>query len=158
MAPPAQVPPAQVPPVRVSRFADLEPATMYRILRLRSEVFIVEQECAYRDLDGRDVEATAWHLWIDGAGPTVAATARLLTDPDGTRVLGRIVTAAGERGRGRAGALIDRALALVAPSEVVDLNAQSRLEPWYGRWGFTRVGPDFVEDGIAHVPMRRVTP
>ena len=142
----------------MARFADLDPLVLYRILRLRDEVFAVEQQCAYNDLDGRDTEPATWHLWIDAASaPTPACAARLLTDPDGTRVLGRVVTAAVRRRRGLAGAVIDRALTLVAPGEEVVLNAQSQLERWYGRWGFVREGPDFLEDGIPHVPMRRAS-
>jgi ElaA protein len=149
---------ARVGEVRVAAFAELDPATLYRILRLRAEVFVLEQHCVYNDLDGRDTEPTAVHLWVESpAAPTVASAARLLTDPDGTRVLGRVVTAAGERRRRLAGTIIDRALDLVPPSIPVVLNAQCRLEPWYERWRFRRDGPDFLEDGIPHVPMRRAT-
>ena len=65
------------------------------------------------------------------------------------------MTAATHRGRGVAGALMDTAMELVPDGVAVDLNAQVRLEPWYERWGFVRSGPDFLEDGIVHVPMHR---
>ncbi len=141
--------------INVSPFRQLDPRTLYRILRLRSEVFVVEQACPYNDLDGRDSDPGALHLWIDldpSAG-TVSACARLLAGEE--YVLGRIVTAPAHRGGRLAGALIDRALELVPAGTAVVLNAQSRLEPWYGRGGFVRTGPDFDEDGIMHVPMRR---
>jgi ElaA protein len=143
--------------ILVCRFAGLDTTTLYRILRLRSEVFAVEQECAYNDVDGRDAEPSAVHLWVDldPAAPTVSSAARLLADPDGTRVLGRIVTAPDHRHRRLASGLIDRALGLVPSGASVTLHAQVRLEPWYGRWGFARTGPDFMEAGIPHVPMTR---
>ncbi|GAC1317453.1 MAG: GNAT family N-acetyltransferase [Acidimicrobiales bacterium] len=142
--------------MRCALFADLTPLTLYRILRLREAVFTVEQGCVYTDIDGRDHEPETWHLWVDAAArPTVTACARLLTQPDGSRKLGRVATAADARGAGIAGAVIDAALALVPPGSATVLDAQVRLAGWYGRWGFTRAGADFDEAGIMHTPMRR---
>jgi ElaA protein len=143
--------------INVAGFDGIDPRTLYRILRLRSEVFVVEQACVYLDADGRDTEPTTVHLWTDPdpAAPTVAAALRMLTNRDGTVRIGRVVTAPDRRGLGLAGALIDRALTLVDEDATVALDAQSRLEAWYERWGFQRSGADFVEDGIVHVPMRR---
>jgi len=142
---------------RVAPFSGIEGRTLYRILRLRSEVFVVEQGCVYLDLDGRDCEPATLHAWADPdpTAPVVAAALRLLVEPDGSRKIGRVVTAAAVRGRGIAGGLVDAALALVPPRVPVHLDAQSRLEPWYGRWGFVRTGPDFDQDGILHTPMLR---
>ena len=131
-------------------FADLDAPTLYRILRLRSEVFVVEQACLFNNVDGHDEHAVL--LWVDGTDGTVAATARLL--PGDEYELGRIVTAPDARDRGLASALVDAALDLVPPGVAVVLNAQSRLEAWYGRWGFARTGPDIDIDGMPHVPMR----
>ncbi|GAC1593932.1 MAG: GNAT family N-acetyltransferase [Acidimicrobiales bacterium] len=149
--------PAATPEVRAARFEHLDVATLYRILRLRSEVYVVEQQCIYSDLDGRDCEPTTTLLWVDDDAecPTVAATVRLLVEPDGAFRLGRVVTAPAKRDRGLAAALIDAALGLVTVGAAVALDAQIRLAPWYGRWGFARSGPDFDEDGMPHTPMRR---
>ena len=84
----------------------------------------------------------------------MAAAARLIP-AEHHYELGRVVTSPARRGEGLAGALIDAALADVPAATPVRLNAQARLESWYGRWGFQRSGPDFLEDGIAHVPMLR---
>ena len=84
----------------------------------------------------------------------MAAALRVLAEPDGSRRIGRLVTAAGRRGQGLAGMLLDRALASIPPGTGVVLDAQSRLERWYAGRGFTRAGEEFLEDGIAHVPMR----
>jgi ElaA protein len=139
-------------PIESRPFAELDPRTLYRILRLRAEVFVVEQECVFNDVDGRDEGAV--HLWISGGNGAVSAAARLIPGP-AEYELGRVVTARAHRGEGLAGRLVDAALGLVPPGCPVRINAQSRLEPWYGRWGFERSGPDFLEDGIVHVPMLR---
>ena len=132
--------------------ADIPALTLYAILRLRVDVFVVEQECAYPELDGRDVEPTAVQLWAEDAGE-VAATLRLLTDGADRRI-GRVATAASARGHGVAAELMRRALAQCEGS-VVRLDAQAHLAHWYARFGFEPDGPEFDEDGIPHVPMIR---
>jgi ElaA protein len=133
--------------------AELAPATLYRILALRSDVFVVEQQCPYLDPDGRDLEATAVQVWAERDGQPVA-TLRLLRDADGCLRIGRVATARSARGEGVAARLMQRALELAGAEEVV-LNAQSYLQPWYARFGFERDGEEFLEDDIPHVPMRR---
>ena len=133
--------------------AALSPVTLYRILALRVEVFVVEQRCAYAELDGRDLEPSAVQVWAERDGEVVA-TLRLLRDPDGSARIGRVATAAAARGGGLAATLMERALGLAGSGPVV-LEAQSHLAAWYERLGFTRAGPDYVADGIAHTPMRR---
>ena len=81
------------------------------------------------------------------------ATLRLLTDPSGDARIGRVATALPARGEGLAVALMQRALDLAAPRTVV-LDAQVYLRAWYARFGFVEDGPEYVEDGIPHVPMR----
>jgi ElaA protein len=142
---------------------EVAPRTLYRILRLRNEVFVVEQGCAFLDLDGRDLEPSTLHVWADPepGEPTVAACLRVLrptvdgaaATPGAVRI-GRVATAVGWRRRGLASALVDHALSLAGEAPVV-LDAQAHLVEWYHRWGFERAGADFVEDGIVHVPLRR---
>jgi ElaA protein len=140
--------------VRCSSVADLDPTTLYRILRLRTEVFVVEQECPYPELDGRDLEPSARQLWIEGQDASVLATLRLLRDDDGVARIGRVATAPSARGEGLGGLLMRRALEFAGDADTV-LDAQSYLADWYARFGFVRDGEDYVEDGIPHVPMRR---
>lgn len=132
---------------------DLDAATVYRLLRVRVDVFVVEQECPYPELDGRDLEPDARQLWA-ADGDDVLATLRLLRDPDGCARIGRVATASAARGSGLAALLMRRAIELAGPVDIV-LDAQSYLADWYARFGFVRDGDDFVEDGIAHIPMRR---
>ena len=93
------------PRVHTAAFADLDVATLYALLRLRVDVFVVEQECAYPELDGRDVEPSALHCWIDDdAGPVAAL--RILREPDGAARIGRVVTAPRARHQRLAAALL----------------------------------------------------
>lgn len=133
-------------------FAELDPATLYRILQLRSQVFVVEQACVFLEPDGVDLDPSCRLLWIaDEAGEVVAA-ARIIDGGDARR-LGRIVTAERARGRGHAGRLIEHALATTDPPWV--LHGQSHLADWYRTFGFEVSGDEYLDDGIPHVPMRR---
>lgn len=140
--------------VRVAGFDELDAATAYRLWRLRSEVFVVEQQCAYLDLDGRDTEPGTRHVWAEPSttGPPVAYL-RVLDDGDVARV-GRVVVAASHRAEGLATTLMTRAHLLCAGRPVV-LDAQSYLARWYAGLGYVQTGPEFLDDGIPHVPMRR---
>lgn len=135
--------------VRWAAFADLSPHTLYAILRLRIAVFAVEQWCVYQDLDGRDTEPATRHAWVESDG-SVVAYLRVLNEP-GSEVIGRVVTAPDARGRGLGRLLMTEALARCA--RPVRIEAQSYLLGWYGAFGFTPCGPEYLEDGIPHTPM-----
>jgi ElaA protein len=134
-------------------FADLDARTLYDLLRLRCDVFVVEQECAYPDIDGRDTEPHTRHLWLARDGAPVAYL-RILAEAGGVARIGRVAVAKEARGEGLAGLLMDEALALVGDRSCV-LEAQSYLVAFYARYGFAVTGPEYVDDGIPHVPMRR---
>ena len=115
-------------------------------------MFVVEQECAYAELDGRDTEPDTRHIWLDGtSGPM--AYLRVLVEPGGASRIGRVATLAAARGNGLAGVLLDHVHATTPDPLVMD--AQTYLVPWYTSMGYQRSGPEFIEDGIAHVPMTR---
>lgn len=166
--------PAPEPAVHVARSFDEVPArTMYAISRLRQEVFCVEQDCVYLDLDGRDLEPGAMQLWIEaedgraeasegaapgaaGSGSGIAATVRVLPEDaqePGLRSIGRVATDPAYRGRGLAARLVRAAIDECAGAPIL-IHAQSYLTEWYGRFGFATCGPEFLEDGIPHTPMR----
>jgi ElaA protein len=141
--------------VHNERFADLDTLTLYALLKLRVDVFVVEQACAYPELDGRDCEPGTRHLWVTGADAAQPlAYLRVLTEPNGDMRIGRVVTAPAARGGGLARRLVEVALS-VDPSVNTVLNAQSHLVDFYTKLGFTPSGPEFLDDGIPHVPMRR---
>ena len=127
------------------------------MLRLRTDVFVVEQACPYPDLDGRDTEPGTRHLWF--AEPTGTDTPlaylRVLIDPDRRHRIGRVCTAPEARGAGLSGRLVAAALHDRAD---FGLDAQSHLTGFYARFGFRVSGPEYIEDGIAHTPMRRDAP
>jgi ElaA protein len=139
--------------LRTAGFAELDAATLYALLRLRVDVFVVEQQCPYPELDGRDTEPSTVHLWLEQAGAPVAYL-RILREPDGRARIGRVAVAGPARGGGHAARLMRHALELVGTQECV-LDAQAHLVEFYTRFGFTPAGDEFDEDGIPHVPMRR---
>ena len=136
--------------------ADLVPRTLYEILRLRVEVFVVEQATPYDELDGRDLEDGTRHYWLGGhANPEpVLGCLRLLEEPSGDLRIGRLCTARSVRGRGLGKQLMVAALAEVDGRGCV-LDAQEHLAGFYREFGFAATGPAYDWDGIAHLPMRR---
>ena len=140
------------PVLRFARFADLTPFELYGLLRLRVDVFVVEQDCPYPELDGRDTEPGTVHVWHDFDGEVVSCL-RVLEQEQG-RSIGRVATARNVRGRGLSAALLSHGIDLCA-GRIIDIGAQAYLEEWYTRFGFVRSGADYMEDGIAHLPMRR---
>jgi ElaA protein len=136
----------------VAAFAELDTATLYAILRLRADVFVVEQACAYPDIDGRDLEPLTRHVWIgDDGGPI--AYLRILDDGAEARI-GRVCVHPAHRGAGHAGTLMAAALEIIGSRPAV-LDAQTYATSVYERAGFVIDGPEYLEDGIPHMPMRR---
>ena len=146
---------ARLPPmtgVRALSFAELDPVTAYAVWRLRQRVFVVEQRAPYPDLDGRDLEPTTRHLLVEESGELVAYL-RLLDDGVEARI-GRVVVAPEARGRGYADELMRVAMLETGDRPVV-LDAQTGLAGWYATFGFEVTGPEFDDDGVLHLPMRR---
>jgi ElaA protein len=133
-------------------FEQLDARTAYAAWKLRQDVFVVEQECPYPDLDGRDDEPGTRHVVLQD-GDEVLGYARVLDDGDVWRI-GRVVLASAARGRGQADVLMTIALQVCGGRDVV-LDAQSPLAEWYAGFGFEVTGPEFLDDGIMHLPMRR---
>jgi ElaA protein len=135
--------------------ADLGTRTLYEILRLRVDVFVVEQACPYGELDGRDLEDRARHYWLGGHGEPepVLGCLRLLKERGEYRI-GRLCTGRDVRGRGLGKQLMAAALGEVGDGRCV-LDAQEHLAEFYGRFGFVASGPTYDWDGVPHVPMRR---
>ena len=135
--------------VRDLPFPELDIHTLYALLQLRTDVFVVEQACAYAELDGLDQAAR--HVWIE-EGNAVIACLRLIDD-GAVRRIGRVATHRDARSRGLAAVLV--AHALENSDGPWELAAQTYLRGWYARFGFVEVGEEYVEDGIPHVDMRR---
>ena len=135
---------------------DVPVATLYALLQLRVEVFVVEQACPYQELDGWDLADTTRHFWLaPERGPEdVVACLRLLEQPEGEFRIGRVCAGRQARGHGAARRLMEGALAEIRDVPCV-LDAQSHLTGLYEAFGFEPDGPEFTEHGIPHVPMRR---
>jgi ElaA protein len=141
-------------------FAELSAHELYSILQLRALVFVVEQECAYNDLDGYDAQSL--HLFTRDASGRVNAYLRLL--PPGVKYsepsLGRVVTHPELRGSGLGLELMREGLRRVShdfPGAAVRIGAQRRHEGFYESLGFATVSAPYDEDGIEHVEMLRAS-
>ncbi|MEJ6001749.1 GNAT family N-acetyltransferase [Paucibacter soli] len=138
-----------------ARLDELDAPTLYAVLRLRAEVFVVEQRCVYLDPDGKDLDA--WHLLGRAEDGSLLAYARLLEAEEGPKI-GRVVTAAAARGAGQGRALMLEALATCErlwPGRAVGLQAQAYLQDFYTSLGFAPVSQVYEEDGIPHIDMRQ---
>lgn len=138
---------------------ELAAEQLHDILRLRVDVFVVEQECPYPEIDGADLAPTTQHIWTaDDKGVTAYVRLLGVDDTTGGPVrIGRVVTRADRRGEQLANDLIERSLQRLGFVET-ELEAQSHLVGWYERFGFAPDGDEYIEDGIPHTPMRRGAP
>ncbi|HET6286242.1 MAG TPA: GNAT family N-acetyltransferase [Amycolatopsis sp.] len=132
---------------------EITAAQLHGILRLRVDVFVVEQDCAYHEIDGRDLLPGTRHLWIGGS-VAVDSYLRVLQDAGGTFRIGRVCTAVRSRGKGLAGRLMETALAGIGDAPCV-LDAQTYAKDFYAKYGFVVEGDEFLEDGIPHLTMWR---
>lgn len=140
------------------RFRELGLDELYALLRLRAEVFVVDQQCVYLDPDGKDVDPDAIHLLGIAGDATLAAYLRIL--PAGLSYphvsFGRVLTAPAYRGRGLGEPMLREALAVIErrwPGADIQIGAQAHLQHYYGRHGFDVSSEPYVEDGIPHVDM-----
>lgn len=141
--------------LRRSWSGDLDAAMLYELLKLRVEVFVVEQACPYPELDGRDLLAETRHFWLEALGGEVISTLRLMEEHPGGHKrfrIGRVCTKREARGHGHSTRLLQAALAEVGDYPC-RIDAQTYLSDMYGRLGFVRDGEEFLEDGVPHVPM-----
>ncbi len=131
---------------------------LYALLQLRSAVFVVEQTCAFQDIDGHDADAC--HLLGRTAGGELAAYARLfsagISYPEAS--IGRVAVAPAFRRHGLGRQLMQQALAECEARwgpQPIQIGAQLYLREFYRSFGFEQVGPMYLEDGIEHIHMLR---
>ena len=137
----------------IKSFRQLTNTELYACLKLRSDVFVVEQQCVYPELD--DVDQQAWHLLLQDED-RLAGYLRLFVE-DEQSVIGRVVVAPQYRGQQLGRELMQEALMFIASSDglpdKVYVMAQQHLEDFYQSLGFVTVTEPFDEDGILHVGM-----
>lgn len=158
--------------LRHAALADIDPCTLYLLVKLRQDVFTLEQHATDADLDGRELDPTTTLMWLERAIPRAPAAEvaaevlgapgepvahlRVLREPGGTVRIGRVAVRADYRRGGYGRQLMAGALAHareVAPRAEVHIDAQAYLEQWYAAMGFESLGGLFMEAGIEHVAM-----
>ncbi|AHJ98558.1 GNAT family N-acetyltransferase [Hymenobacter swuensis] len=139
-------------------FSDLTTPELYALLQLRSEVFVVEQTCAFQDIDGQDQQA--WHLLGYAPNGELAAYTRLfqagISYPEAS--IGRVVVSPRFRRFGLGRMLLQESIAAVGRlfgEQPIQIGAQLYLQAFYESFGFRQVGEGYLEDDIAHIHMVR---
>jgi ElaA protein len=144
------------PKWEIRRFNALSVSEMYSVLQLRSEVFVIEQNCVYQDIDGKDEKAIHLLGKIEGE---IVAYARLFKPGDyfDAASIGRVVVKQRFRNRNLGHDLMREAVAaLAAISETaITISAQLYLKKFYESHGFVAVGAQYLEDDIPHIEMRK---
>ncbi|MDD7915532.1 GNAT family N-acetyltransferase [Polaribacter ponticola] len=136
-------------------FSELNTTELYNILQLRSEVFVVEQDCVYQDVDYKDQKAL--HV-IGFKDDKIVAYTRIFKPGDYFKnsSIGRVVVTASERKYGYGHNLIKASIKAIKDNFKVDditISAQVYLQKFYESHGFVKVGEEYLEDGIPHIRM-----
>ena len=144
-------------------FAELTTVQLYELLQLRVEVFVVEQNCPYPELDGKDCLPETLHLLGVNDQGELQAYARLLAPGVSYAEvsIGRVLVRDSARGQGIANQLMQQALSecqRVWPAQAIQIGAQQYLAQFYQQFGFQLVSEMYLEDGIPHVDMLRAAP
>ncbi|WP_339710830.1 GNAT family N-acetyltransferase [uncultured Kriegella sp.] len=141
----------------VKKFEDLNTRELYAILKLRNEVFVVEQNCVYQDLDGKDDKA----LHVIGLKENkIIAYTRIFRPNDYAKMasIGRVVVKRNQRKYGYGKVLLKdsiRAVEAYFNETTIHVSAQLYLERFYEELGFAQIGDSYLEDGIPHIGMIR---
>ncbi|RTZ14770.1 GNAT family N-acetyltransferase [Vibrio aquaticus] len=139
-------------------FSELNTQQLYQLLKLRVDVFVVEQTCPYPELDGKDHQTGVHHL-LGYQDNELVACARLL--PQGLSYpcvsIGRVATLKSKRGGGLGHQLLEQALKSCEslwPRESIEIGAQEHLADFYSRHGFVQTSKMYLEDDIPHIDMK----
>ena len=138
----------------VKHFTELSAAELYAILRSRQDVFVVEQNCPFPEIDGKDLDA--YHLWFEENGE-ILAYARVLDCGVSfeTPAVGRVISI--RRREGLGSRILSEGIRIAREkysAEAVMLEAQVYARKLYEKQGFVQVSEEFLEDGIPHIIMR----
>ena len=139
-------------------WGELTTSDLYSFVKLRTDVFFVEQKVDEEELDNRDQEPGTRHYWIEDAAGCAAYIRVLVNDEpehlDARRIIGRVVVRADRRGEGLAQVLLARALEEFGHEPML-LHAQQYVAPLYAKFGFVEFGEPFDEATIMHIGMYR---
>ncbi len=140
----------------IKKFSELSTEEIYNILKLRSEVFVVEQNCVYQDIDEKDQKAT--HLFIEKNNEIIAYT-RIFKKRDyyeENPSIGRVVVSKKERGKNLGKEIMLNSIEFIKrelEGRKIELSAQKYLDKFYKELDFYSEGEDYLEDGIPHQRM-----
>lgn len=140
----------------IKHFNELTTMELYRILRARAEIFVVEQDCVYQDLDNKDLNA--WHVWYEDEDG-VAAYCRVLdkgVSYENEGSIGRVITV--KRGTGLGYKVMMEGIRIAEEKfgqTSLRISAQQYAQGFYEKCGFVRVSEPYLEDDIPHVQMVR---
>ncbi|RRK10473.1 GNAT family N-acetyltransferase [Lactiplantibacillus garii] len=133
----------------------LTPRQLHAVYKLRVAVFVVEQACAYQEVD--DLDLTATHLLGSGADGQLLAYARLMREPNDQARIGRVIVSPAARGGGHGQELVHQAIAQIkrqwSATTQINIQAQHYLDRFYRSFGFVPVSAVYLEDGIPHQDM-----
>jgi len=142
--------------IEIKEFKELTTLELYEILKVREEVFIVEQNCIYNDLDNKDLNAI--HITIRENSKILAYLRVLESKHDNHEIsFGRVLVTQEGRGKGYAKAIVEEAIDYINKSwnkKVISIEAQSYLKKFYESFGFVVTSDEFLEDGIPHIWMK----
>ena len=140
----------------IKKFSELSTEEIYNILKLRSEVFVVEQNCVYQDIDEKDKKAT--HLFLEKNNDIIAYT-RIFKKGDyyeENPSIGRVVVSKKERGKNLGKEIMLNSIEFIKKElegRKIELSAQKYLDKFYKELDFYSEGEDYLEDGIPHQRM-----
>ena len=141
----------------IKKFDELTLNELYKIMQLRSQVFVVEQNCIYQDLD--DIDKISYHLFIKGNNDMIKAYLRIFEKDKETAQIGRVVTEEKERKKGYATKLMEKGIQLIKnemKKDKVYLEGQVYCKDLYLKLGFEIISDEFLEDGIPHYKMIKI--
>jgi ElaA protein len=139
----------------LKKFEELEAKEIYEILKIRNEVFIVEQQCAYLDCDGKD--KYSFHLYLEHNGEIIAYLRILEKGISYDEVsIGRVLVSKNYRGKGISRNMILKAINFIEQDMMeikIKISAQAYLINFYGSLGFKEISSEYLEDNIPHIDM-----
>ncbi|MGB3590988.1 MAG: GNAT family N-acetyltransferase [Nonlabens sp.] len=140
--------------IEISNFAQLTTTQLYELLQLRSAVFVVEQDCVYQDVDGKDQRAT--HV-MGYENDVLVAYTRVFAAGDyfDQASIGRVVVSGDHRGRDYGKKIMEASINYLKEQKcgTIKISAQCYLDQFYKDLGFTATGENYLEDGISHQAM-----
>jgi ElaA protein len=141
----------------IKQFSELDTLTFYKLVKARIDIFVVEQNCPYPELDDIDAQKDTRHIYSLDQQGEVIAYARCYQKSQQIVAIGRVIITESNRGKGFAFALMQESINAckqIWPNSSVQLSAQTHLTDFYRQLGFEPISESYLEDGIPHTDMQ----